>query len=157
MIDFILLDELLFKAQNGPADHPEVRTIDYNDTFEFLRHEKLAKPRSKTNYELLPEGKMAVIKGGYSTWKEENKSQSSFHISGSNNIIGSNNSNKNQGRDFLNSESPTIKNSPQSTQTSAKASNKSDHSVWDKIKYISVIIGGIAALIVTIGKLTNWW
>jgi membrane carboxypeptidase/penicillin-binding protein PbpC len=65
----------------------------------------------------------------------------------------------NQGSEFrdLNNLSPIIKNEPQEAHPTPSPIKKSDHAIWDKIKYISVIIGGIAALVVAGSKIIGLW
>lgn len=57
----------------------------------------------------------------------------------------------------LDSLSPAIKNAAQSDQPKQRPIKKSDHSIWDKIKYISGIVGAIGVVIGAIGKLFNLW
>jgi hypothetical protein len=80
--------------------------------------------------------------------------KSDFSIS--NSVVGDNNSGVIQGRDFLNNSSPTINTTPQHDQPKQKAPTMS-HTFWDKVKYISVIVGGVSALIIGLGKILGWW
>jgi len=92
-------------------------------------------------------------------WREEQKPKPSIYAD--NSIVGDNNAGNHlsQGRDFLNSLSPTINTVPQQAQPKQKP-DTTNHTFWDKAKYISVIIGGLAglaAMITGIGKYFKWW
>ncbi|WP_420150347.1 hypothetical protein [Spirosoma sp.] len=155
------IDEILDDLNNGEliALHNDVTDLFRNAVKKSIAFD-LITPYSNT-YRLTQKGYQCIEAGGFDNWRElvskqEHDKKGSIRVSG-NAIIGDNNTGVTQGRDFLNSESPTIKNNPQQNQPVANATKKSDHTIWDKIKYVSVIIGGLGAAIGTIGKLLKWW
>lgn len=111
------------------------------------------------HYRLGREGHRVIELGSIELWLDEQKKRSQPSISvGGNAVIGNHNSAINQSRDLLNKESPIKNSAPQEAQPKQK--QKSDHAIWDKIKYISVILGSIGsaiALLTVVGKSKGWW
>jgi hypothetical protein len=112
---------------------------------------------------LRPNGIKAEMAGGWKNYllevekieAEKVKRSSRHNINvGGNAVIGDNNSNNHLDSSFrfdMKSKN-AIQQIPIETPNT-----KSSHDIWDKIKYISVITGGIAALVAAISKLLNVW
>ena len=159
------IDEFLIKIQNGRLvflveESPaiECQAIDKALEYELIKKEG-------DFYRLRQQGNKAIKAGGFDKWEQENERRenersniTSINVSG-HAIIGNNNSGNTQGSSFrdLNNLSPTTKNTSQENQSVHSSKTKTDHSIWDKIKYISVVVGGICAAIAAIGKLLNWF
>ncbi|GAB3494278.1 hypothetical protein [Spirosoma knui] len=109
-------------------------------------------------YELTQKGHEALRAGGFEKWlkliEHQNKPNQNIHVGGP--VIGSQIGHGSSLRD-LNSQSPAINAAPQQAQPRENPIKKSDHSIWDKIKYVSVIVGGVSALIVGLAKVFGWW
>ncbi|QDK80882.1 hypothetical protein EXU85_20605 [Spirosoma sp. KCTC 42546] len=146
-----LIDKILEEGQNNYLSTDRSTPDDYEKAFQKARRLGLLQAASKNSFELSKEGERAYELGGVENWKkekEDEKKRHSIHISGGNAVIGNNNSGNSQGRDFLNSQSPTfITSKHPSAIPENNPIKKSDHSIWDKIKYISGIAAALAALI----------
>ncbi len=158
-----LIDQVLNDAQEHYISLMRDTPPDYQKAVEKAKRHGLLKAVSKTSYELTDEGYSALDLGGFDFWKEhraqkERSQYNQIHVGG-NAVIGDGNMGVDQSRDSKN-QSPTL---PISQQPKAipnpKPIKTSDHTIWDKVKYISAIVGAIGALVaaaVAISKAVGW-
>lgn len=163
MTESEIIDEILRVGRDGTKAAPAgVSDERYDQAFEQAIEDGLINHLTRAHYVLTSEGKRAIKLGGYDKWKAFKEKQNapqnaSVHIG--NAIIGNNNTGNTQGSDLreLNNQSSAINVAPQQAQPRENPIKKSDHSIWDKIKYVSVIVGGASALILGLAKVFGWW
>lgn len=150
----------------------------YDPTMEMLVRDKMYKHgvakrcqgrgQSEKAIALTPKGVEVFKRGGWKKYlvafkeqemkKKPQTDKTSVVVNGTA-VIGNNNSHIYQERD-LNNLSPTRNIPPQQAQPSPNPIKKTDHGIWDKIKYISVIIGGLGAALaasISNAKQFGWW
>ncbi|GAA4448673.1 hypothetical protein GCM10023189_06880 [Nibrella saemangeumensis] len=154
-----LINQILKDGQERWITPTRSTPKDYQQAIQKAKRYGLLKAVSKDSFEVTEEGQKAFDLGGFDRWKEiwDHSSQSRYDsiIIGGNVVIGNNNSDVTQGHNL--SKSSPINTVTQQSQHSEKSIKKSEHSAWDKIKYISVIVGGLSALIVGLAKVFGWW
>lgn len=145
-------DSFIAISKDTPDDYE--RAVSKAVSFRLLDHP------ARNVYRLTEKGYEVIEAGGFDEWRtaeKQKRDQPSISVGG-NAVIGNYNSAINQSRDLLNKESPIKNSAPQEAQPKQK--QKSDHAIWDKIKYISVILGSIGsaiALLTIVGKSKGWW
>lgn len=146
-----LIDQILREAEQGWVGLMRDTPDDYQAAVEKAKRLGLLKAVSKSSFEITNEGYDALEMGGFDKWNEERRRRKSpqppsINVGG-HAVIGDNNSGVNQSRDFLNNASPITQNATPSEKPADNPIKKSDHTSWDKLKYIAGISAAIAAII----------
>jgi hypothetical protein len=167
MTESEIIDEILsFKSEGYKAAPHGVSSEDYNQAFESAIEHGLINHFTRAHYELTSEGKQAVRLGGVDKWLEfkerhnagnpNNSNTINFHAPVTGSVV-----NQDSPLRDLKYQSPIVPISqPVNATPNEKPIKKSDHTIWDKIKYVSGVIvgvGSIAALAIALGKWRGLW
>ena len=159
------LSEQIDEILKAKVEHQELMfltkdsAILYRQAIDKMKAYGLITPRGNT-YDLTQNGYDAYESRSFDKWLQDYTIRQS-PISISNAIIGDNNVGNVQGRDFRDNQSPILTISQAEKDIpSPKPQKKSDHTIWDKVKYVSGVvvgIGSLCTLIAAIGKWLGWW